>query len=164
MTEPAAPSLPRCIACAVDVDGDADPAVAEHIVDVASTWALAAGATLSILHACPPPPPLPAVSHGSEAAAAALTEVLAARDQHVRTRLKRLAERAAARGVTTTTTIVTTPGRLPELLAAAAAEQGAGLLVLASRARKGLAQRLLGSVAERTAHLSPVPVLLLPPD
>lgn len=164
MTQPAATSLPRCVACAVDVDGDADPAVAQHIVDVAAAWARAAGATLSILHACPPPPTLPSVPHASAAAAAALADVLAARERHVRAALDVLQERASASGVKATTALITTPGRLPELLAAAATAQGAELLVLASRARRGIAQRLLGSVAERTAHLSHVPVLLLPPD
>jgi nucleotide-binding universal stress UspA family protein len=90
--------------------------------------------------------------------------VLAARERHAHAALERLQARASARGVTTTTIVLTTPGRLPELLAAAASEQRAELLVLASRARRGLAHRLLGSVAERTAHLSHVPVLLLPPD
>jgi len=157
-------SPPRLIACAVDVAPDADPTIAEHIVDAAAAWAAPFGATLVLLHASPPPPPLPAMHTGSEAAVEAFAGVWKAQHQHVADALARLAARATARGVTTTTRVVTEPGRLPDLLAQAALDVGAQLLVVGSRSRRGLAHRLLGSVAERTAHLSHVPVLLLPPD
>jgi nucleotide-binding universal stress UspA family protein len=158
------PARPARIACAVDLSDDADPSVADHIVDVAAAWAQAFGATLVILHAAPPPPQLPTTHTGSEVAAAAFADVLRARQRHVDAELQRLVTRASDKGVVPTTLLLTTPGRLPDLLAHAADEQKADLLVLGSRARRGLQARLLGSVAERTAHLAHVPVLLLPPD
>lgn len=45
-----------------------------------------------------------------------------------------------------------------------AEERSAGLIAMASHGRSGLGRLLLGSVAERVVHQSPVPVLLIRPD
>lgn len=45
-------------------------------------------------------------------------------------------------------------------IAEIAAESGAGIVVVGSRGRTGLQSILLGSVAERVAQISPVPVLI----
>ncbi len=164
MTPAPEPTLPRHIACAVDVSADVDSAVTDQLIDVAALWAKASGAHLSLLHVSPPPAPLPTVPHAAEVAAAALAQVLQARTEHAQTELLRLQARAAARGVKAATVLVTQAGRIPELLVEAAVAHGVDLLVVGSHTRRGLVQRLLGSVAQRAAQLSHIPVLLLPPE
>ena len=162
------PLLPNVVVAAVDVSSDADPVIAAHIVDVAAAWAESTGARLVLLTACPPPP-IPSFGPLDPANVAVITmrEMVASMVLRANELLMQLADRARQRGVETTTSTVTEPGRLPELIAdAAVAATGGeqkGLLVLATRGRRGLAVKLLGSVAERTSHLAKVPVLLLPP-
>jgi nucleotide-binding universal stress UspA family protein len=161
-------AIPQVVIAAVDVSFDSDPAIAAHIVDVAASYARLAGAPLAILTACPPPP-IPSLGplDPLNVSVVAMREVLDAMLAQARERLQQLVERAHKEGVVATVHMLTEPGRLPDLLAdaaqAIAGGDGRGLLVLSSRGKKGLS-RLLGSVAERTAHLSRVPVLLLPPD
>jgi nucleotide-binding universal stress UspA family protein len=162
------PSLPHVVIAAVDVSVDSDLAIAAHIVDVAAAWAHRLGAHCAILTACPPPP-IPSLGplDPQNVSVVAMRQMLDAMGLQTNERLTQLAERAHKMGVVATVHTLTEPGRLPDLLAQAAVTiaggDGRGLLVLSSRGRKGLG-RLLGSVAERTAHLSRVPVLLLPPD
>jgi nucleotide-binding universal stress UspA family protein len=162
------PLLPAVVVAAVDASVDADPTIAAHIVDVAAAWAESFGARLVIVTACPPPP-IPSFGPLDPANVALITmrTLLDSAVRHADELMLQLAERARQRGVATTTSTITEPGRLPDLIAdAALAEVGdatRGLLVLATRGRKGLAVKLLGSVAERTAHVSQLPVLLLPP-
>ena len=54
-------------------------------------------------------------------------------------------------------------GRPAEEIVAAATETKSDLIVLSTHGRSGLDRYLLGSVAERVAHLASCPVLLLPP-
>ncbi len=136
--------------------------IADEIVDVAAAFAESVGARLVILTAAG------AVPVGVVAAVNLLAPgaVPQAQREHVvfaEAHLLQLADRARARGLDVTASVITSPGPLPELLASTAAEHHAGLLVLASRGKRGLAHALLGSVAEKTAHVSTVPVLLLPP-
>jgi nucleotide-binding universal stress UspA family protein len=162
------PLLPAVVVAAVDTSVDADPTIAAHIVDVASAWAESFGGRLVILTACPPPP-IPSFGPLDPANVALITmrTMLESAVTRANELLLQLAERGRERGLAITTTTITEPGRLPDLIAdAALAEVGAatrGLLVLGTRGRTGLAVKLLGSVAERTAHLSELPVLLLPP-
>jgi nucleotide-binding universal stress UspA family protein len=160
-------AIPQVVIAAVDVSFDSDPAIAAHIVDVAASYARLASVPLVILTACPPPP-IPSLGplDPLNVSVIAMREVLDAMLAQARERLQQLVERAHKEGVVATVHMLTEPGRLPDLLADAAtaiAGEERGLLILSSRGKKGLA-RLLGSVAERTAHLARVPVLLLPPD
>lgn len=162
------PALPHVVIAAVDVAVDSDPVIAAHIVDVAAAWASRCGAEMAILTACPPPP-IPSLGplDPHNVSVVAMREMLDGMLAQANERLAQLAARAHKAGVVATIHTLTEPGRLPDLLAEAAVTiaggDGRGLLVLSSRGKKGLG-RLLGSVAERTAHLSRVPVLLLPPD
>lgn len=162
------PLLPAVVVAAVDVSSDADPVIAAHIVDVAAAWAESVGARLVLLTACPPPP-IPSFGPLDPANVAVITmrEMIESSVLRANELLLQLAERGRQRGVATTTSTITEPGRLPELIADAAVKEVGGeqkgLLILATRGRSGLAVKLMGSVAERTAHLSKVPVLLLPP-
>jgi nucleotide-binding universal stress UspA family protein len=161
------PLLPQVVVAAVDVSVESDPTIAAHIVDVAAVWAERTGARLVLLTACPAPP-IPSFGplDPQNVSVIAMREMVDAMCSRANELLLQLAERGRQRGVDTSVQTITEPGRLPDLIADAAVKatggEGHGLLVLASRGKKGLG-RLLGSVAERTAHLSKVPVLLLPP-
>lgn len=161
------PLLPQVVVAAVDVSVESDPTIAAHIVDVAAAWAQSTGARLVLLTACPAPP-IPSFGplDPQNISVIAMREMVDAMWTRANAMLLQLAERARERGVDTSVQAITEPGRLPDLIADAAVNaiggESRGLLVLASRGKKGFG-RLLGSVAERTAHLSKVPVLLLPP-
>lgn len=161
------PLLPQVVVAAVDVSVESDPTIAAHIVDVAAAWAERTGARLVLLTACPAPP-IPSFGplDPQNVSIIAMREMVDAMCTRANELLLQLAERARQRGVDVSVQTITEPGRLPDLIADAAVHatggEGHGLLVLATRGKKGLG-RLLGSVAERTAHLSKVPVLLLPP-
>jgi nucleotide-binding universal stress UspA family protein len=92
-----------------------------------------------------------------------MLELVEARATSARARLEKLADRIRGKGIDVETRVVTDDGRIPDLIKKAAVDAGADLLVLASHGRRGIAHALLGSVAERAAHLSRIPVLLLPP-
>jgi nucleotide-binding universal stress UspA family protein len=154
--------LPAVVAAAVDLSPEADLSIADDIVDVAAAWAESMGARLVILTAATPPP-VGIAAAVNLVAPGGLTETQREHVVFAEAHLLQLADRARARGLDVTASVITSPGPLPELLASTAAEHHAGLLVLASRGKRGLARVLLGSVAEKTAHLSTVPVLLLPP-
>ena len=52
-------------------------------------------------------------------------------------------------------------GTPAEAIAEAAGRHGAGLIVMATHGRSGVARWILGSVAERVLRLSPVPVVMV---
>lgn len=154
--------LPAVVAAAVDLSPHADIAVADQIVDVAAAFAESMGARLVVITAVDAAP-VGVVAAVNLVAPGAVPD---AQHEHVvfaEEHLLQLADRARARGLDVTASLITSPGAVAELLASTAAEHHAGLLVLGSRGKRGLAHALLGSVAERTAHVSTVPVLLLPP-
>jgi len=162
------PHLPQVIVAAVDASPESDAALAAFIVDAAATYAESMGARLVILTACPPPP-IPSFGplDPQNVALETMTHLIAATTRHANELLLQLADRARTHGVPTETKAVTAPGRLPDLIndaAAAAVGSSRGLLILASRGRGGLARRVLGSVAELTAHAATMPVMLLPPE
>jgi nucleotide-binding universal stress UspA family protein len=75
--------------------------------------------------------------------------------------LEALARRAQARGVAAEALMIDAVAGIGETIAAAANERQADLIALSSHGRRGLQRLLLGSVADRVAHLSTVPVFLL---
>ena len=96
----------------------------------------------------------------------AMNDVLEARNAAASRALSALKERSEKRGASTDTMLVTRGGSVPERIIDAAVERGADLIVLATHGRGGVSRLVLGSVAERTAHLaaraSGPAVLLLP--
>ncbi len=162
--------LPTVVIASVDVSPDADPALAARITDAAASYAESVGARLVVLTACPPPPlpnfgPLDPQSIALET----FNELVKTQLRHANELLLKLAERGRERGLDVHTNAITEPGRLPDLIHEAALDAqknhgGRALLILAARGRGGLSRRLLGSVAERTAHIATMPVLLLPPE
>jgi nucleotide-binding universal stress UspA family protein len=154
--------LPAVVAAAVDLSPEADLSIADQIVDVAAAWAESMGARLVILTAASAAP-VGITAAVNLVVPGGLSEAQRAHVVFAEAHLLQLVDRARALGLDVTASLITSPGPLPELLASTAAEHHAGLLVLASRGKRGLMHALLGSVAEKTAHLSTVPVLLLPP-
>jgi nucleotide-binding universal stress UspA family protein/predicted transcriptional regulator len=82
--------------------------------------------------------------------------------QRVASYLDQVASRLIGRGASVEWEIRT--GAAAQELIRACQERGAGLIALATHGRSGLDRLLLGSVAERVVHQSPVPVLLVRPD
>lgn len=151
----------------VDTDVTAERELAEQLVDGAADLAKALGAKVTLLHVALPvvePGVLPI--EGYSVAYRAMNDVLEARNAQANRGLASLKERCERRGAATETALVTRGGSVPERIIDAANERGADLIVLATHGRGGVSRLVLGSVAERTAHLAArgrgPAVLLLP--
>ncbi len=151
----------------VDTDVTADGALAELLVDAAADLARALGAKVTLVHVALPvvePGVLPV--DGYTAAYRAMNDVLEARNAAANRALAALVERCAQRGARAESMLVTRGGPVPERIVEAATERGADLIVLATHGRRGVSRLVLGSVAERTAHLAAreqrAAVLLIP--
>ncbi|MBI1947359.1 MAG: universal stress protein [Deltaproteobacteria bacterium] len=139
----------------VDTDVTGDRPLAEHLVDAAADVAKALGAKVTLAHVALPvvePGVLPV--DGYSVAYRAMNDVLEARNASASRALASLMERCGQRGVATETMLITRGGSVPERIVDAAAERGADLIVLATHGRRGVSRLVLGSVAERTAHLA----------
>lgn len=139
----------------VDTDVTGDLPLAERLVDAAADLARALGAKVTLVHIALPvvePGVLPV--EGYSAAYRAMSDVLEARNAAASRALTTLKERSAARGAPTETMLVTRGGSVPERIIDAAEERGADLIVMATHGRGGVSRLVLGSVAERTAHLA----------
>lgn len=155
---------PKNVLVPVDVDPSADRALAERLVDDACAFAKAHGASLLLLHVAVPllspmAPPIDVVSTSYRA----MLDVAEARNATCGRTLFALEERARSAGVQATSLLTSRPGSVPAIIAEVADEEGADIVMMTTHARRGLRRAVLGSVAERTAHLCKVPVLLLPP-
>lgn len=87
--------------------------------------------------------------------------VLKARMSRGRMKLKELQEIAEDRGVSVEGRVIDSLERTANVICETAKTMQADLVVIGSHGRHGIRRVLLGSVAERIVHLSPVPVLLL---
>lgn len=155
---------PRHLLVPVDVGVDADRALVDELVDAAISIAQRYGAQLTLAHAAPPLAAyVPVGPDFTSAAYTAMATALAARDLEAQAALGALVARGQAAGVTTQSALLGQSGSVPELIAAAATSLAADLIVVTTHGRRGVKRLLLGSVAERVAHLSPVPVLLWKP-
>lgn len=157
--------LAKNILVPVDVDPAADGALAEKLVDDACAFAAKSGGSLTLLHVAAPvlspmTPPADLVS----GAYRAMLDVAEARNTAAGRSLKALEERARRAGVAVRSLITSRATSTPHAIVEVAAEEKSDLIILSTHARRGLRRMLLGSVAERTAHLAHVPVLLIPPD
>lgn len=156
---------PQHILVPVDVDPIADSVLAELVVDAAVALARRLGARLTLLHVARPvlapmTPPMEMVDISYQT----VLEIEAMRNKHAEEQLQKLEARAAEAGVVADHVLDVRPGSVPKAILETAKTQGADLIVISSHGRRGIQRLLLGSVAERTAHLSPIPVLLLPPQ
>ena len=156
---------PQHILVPVDVDPVADIVLAELVVDAAVALARRLGAKVTLLHVARPvlapmTPPMEMVDISYQT----VLEIEAMRNKNADEKLQKLEARAADAGVIVDHVLDVRPGSVPKAIVETAIAQGADLIVISSHGRRGIQRLLLGSVAERTAHLSPIPVLLLPPE
>lgn len=156
---------PKHLFVPVDADVTADRDLANQLVDAAADLASAFDAKITLAHVALPvvTSPVPPVDSFGEAYRA-MADVLEARNASASRTLSELKDRVAGRGRPVEVVLVTKAGSVPELLVEAAGEAKADLIVMATHARKGIKRIVLGSVAERTAHISGLPVMLLPPE
>lgn len=156
---------PQHILVPVDIDALADVGLAETLVDAAADLAKRVGAKLTLLHVARPvlapmSPPMELVDLSYQT----VREIEASRNKLAIERLVSLTTRATASGVKADHVLDVEAGSVPKAILETAKAQHADLIVLSSHGRRGIQRLLLGSVAERTVHLSPIPVLLLPPS
>ncbi|WP_225336327.1 universal stress protein [Halomicrobium urmianum] len=78
--------------------------------------------------------------------------------------LESITERAADRGIPVSTEIVETTDAVHRAIVDDAADHDADLIVMGTHGRTGLDRIALGSVAERTLRVSPVPVVTVSED
>ena len=155
---------PKHILVPVDVDPISDQPLALRLVDDACAFAKTIGARLTLLHVAVPvvsPMQPPAELLGQSYRA--MLDVAEARNSACGRVLNELVQRAEALGVVARSLMTSRTGSVPEVIVHVAKDEGADLIMLTTHGRRGLNRLLLGSVAERTAHLSHVAVLLLPP-
>ena len=152
---------PKHILVAVAVGAGDENAAAEALVDSAVDLAIPLGARLTLLYASVPSgPAMPVDPALAGTAYDAMLAVLEANRSHARRALDALKDRAVKHGVTVDVQMLEPVAGVGELVADTAKALGADLLMLCSHGRRGLKRVLLGSVADRVAHLSPVPVLI----
>lgn len=156
---------PKHILVPVDVDPLADRPLANRLVDDACALAKPMGAELTLLFvaspiATPMQPPADLVSQAYRS----MLDVMEARNSACARVLRELEARANDAGVPAKTMMTTRPGSAPQVIVEIANEERVDLVMMTTHARRGIKRLLLGSVAERTAHLASVPVLLLPPE
>jgi nucleotide-binding universal stress UspA family protein len=146
----------------VPIDASAPDALATG--ELALTHAVAlAGARGRITMVCAEKPAFP--FGGVEVPRELETAVRAAEDARNRAigeRMQAMAAHARARGATVSVSLLAGTGGEAERVVEAADKLAVDLIVMTTHARGGVQRLFLGSVAERIAHLSTTPVLLVP--
>jgi len=137
------------VCCVDDSDGS------RRALATARELASGLGVELVLLHVAPPTE-APGVS-----AAAAGQERL--REDELRTADELLARLSHEAGLTGQPRRRTAVGRAAETIVAVCEDEGAGLVVLGSRGRGGLAAAVLGSVSATVAATAPCPCVVVPP-
>ena len=148
---------PKRILLPVSFDHPEEIAFAKDALSWTCDIAQRTGASIHLLYISPPLPPAPS------ARPAAYDTLLRARELQLALAKERLAElekAAKARGIAVESELLAEDGSIPELIVRRAGATGAELIAITSHSRKGVRRLLLGSVAERVAHLSPIPVLI----
>jgi nucleotide-binding universal stress UspA family protein len=148
----------------VDVDPTAELALAERAVDEAAAIAAQYGAKLTLVYVADPAAPhLFSMPDAANAAYRAMQDVMEARVAYARRTLSALVDRAKKTADDVSARVVTVSGSVPQIILDVARDERADLIAISTHARRGAKRFFLGSVAERTAHLAHIPVLLLPP-
>jgi nucleotide-binding universal stress UspA family protein len=104
---------------------------------------------------------VPAISEASSGAAAAMREVLRARNEHVHGRMTALSEEIEKIGLKCDIHLKEGDVHPGQIISDTAEELGCEWIVMPTHARHGLKRMLLGSVASRVVQSATVPVLLV---
>jgi nucleotide-binding universal stress UspA family protein len=154
---------PKHILVPLAVAAGDDRAISDHLIDVAIDLARTGGAKLSLTWVEPNTPPTMPLDIGlmPTSAVEAMIAVRDANRDAAKKMLHEYAAKAHAAGVDASARIADATSGIGETIAQLASEIGAELVVVSSHGRRGMRRLLLGSVAERTAHLSSVPVLIV---
>lgn len=151
---------PKKILVPLGVEHEDELLLAREAVDAACDLAKAFDAEVVLLHAAPPPVPVVGPDLSGETYRA-LKSVLDARVDDAAQKLDELAKMAETRGVRAATLVQSEPDSVAQVICRVAESEKVDLITMSSHGRKGIKRLLLGSAAERVAHIAHVPVLLL---
>ena len=151
---------PKKILVPLALDSDEEREIAEAAVEAACDLAKAFGAELLLTHAAPPPVPVVGPDLSGETLKV-LSQVIEERVSTAKNALAGFEKKAAAVGVKASSVVRSDPDGIPRVLVGVAEDEGVDMIAMCSHGRMGITRIILGSVAERVAHLSKVPVLLL---
>jgi nucleotide-binding universal stress UspA family protein len=151
---------PKKILVPVAPFADEGPELANLAVTTATDVAKAFGSRLHILAVVPPLMPLGGIDFSGQNYQV-LVDAHKAQIKKTEDDLGELTKLAADSGVEATIQVVDSDGPVAELICKTGEAEEADLIAIPSHGRKGLKRLFLGSVAERVAHLSDAPVLLL---
>ena len=140
----------------VSLDGSP---TAERGLDEAVRLAQGEGATLRLMHVVDPIP----FTVGYEALGGETRSEIASIENAAQQMLDDAKQRALAAGAKNVETVLVerTTARISERIVEQARAWGAELIVIGTHGRRGVGRVLLGSDAEQTARIAPVPVLLV---
>lgn len=151
---------PKKILVPLALEQEDELELSREAVDAACDIARSFDAELVLVHASPPPIPIVGPDLSGETYRA-LKSVLDARVEDAAAKLEELAKVAEARGVRAATLVQSEPDSIAQVICHVAEREKADLIIMSSHGRKGIKRLLLGSAAERVAHIATVPVLLL---
>lgn len=134
-------------------------ALAEQALPAAARLARETGAALHVVHVHVPASPDPISIEGMPVVDEQLRSLAA---EHERVYLERAAATVAGDGLRPV--VARLQGPVTQAITGYAREVGAGLIVMTTRGQGGLAQLLLGSVAESLVRSADTPLLLMRPD
>ena len=151
---------PKKILVPLALDSDEERKISEAAVEAACDLANAFGAALVLTHAAPPPVPVVGPDLSGETLKV-LSQVIEERMSTAKKALSGFEAKAKDLGVTATSVVRSDPDGIPRVLVSVAEDEGVDMIAMCSHGRMGITRVILGSVAERVAHLAKVPVLLL---
>lgn len=154
---------PSHILVPVAIDPDDDFKLAKHAVYAACDIAEKFASKITLLHLAPMVTPVGTVDPSGKIFESLVSIV---QERHLRGKLKlqELQTYAQTRGISIEGRVVDTVESTAAVILATAQELNADLLVIGSHGRRGLSKVLFGSVAEKVAERSSIPVLLIHPD
>jgi nucleotide-binding universal stress UspA family protein len=151
---------PKKILVPLAVEEKDELELAEAAMAAAVDLAKAFSAELLLMHAAPPPVPIVGPDLSGETYKA-LKSVLEARVEEAEKKLSGFVKQAEDGGVSARTVVSSEPDGIAQVIVQCAEKEGADMIAMCSHGRMGIKRLLLGSAAERVAHLAQIPVLLL---
>lgn len=152
---------PNHVLAAIDLSAEESGAdLIQATLDTASALAGAFQAKVTLLYVGAPLPPGAGIDFSDELKTT-LQRAEVARVEAFETQLEQHAARLRDAGLTVETRVVVEPGLAANSICRIAESVNADQIVIASHGRKGVRRFLLGSVAERVAHLAKCPVMLV---